>query len=258
MIRAFIADDEKLAVERLEILLETYEGLSVIGTATRSQAAVEQIEALRPDVVFLDIEMPGLDGLDLARRLVERSETPPCIVFVTAYRDFAVGAFDTGAVDYLTKPVQRERLNETVERVRLVLEGRTARHRLFEMIDAVDAFRRDGSAPREDHDYLWVHQRGEMIRIDLLNATRIGAEREYARIFIAGRSFLHRESLGALAERLKPHGYVRVHRSHLINKKHILSLERPRVGAPILTLDDGSSVPVGRRFRSVLKSLIDH
>ena len=121
-LRVMVVDDEPLAVERLQLLLARLQGVAVVGTANDGEAALRIAEAVAPDLVLLDIAMPGMDGIDVARAL-SQSAVDPAVVFVTAFDNFAVAAFDVAAIDYLMKPVQTDRLERALERVRSYLTG---------------------------------------------------------------------------------------------------------------------------------------
>jgi two-component system LytT family response regulator len=254
VIRAFVVDDESLSVERLTVMLSRFGDVELVGTASVPTKALDRIASAEADVIFLDIEMPGLNGLNLARKIVERSPTPPCIVFVTAFSEFAVGAFETGAIDFLVKPVQQKRLTAALDRVRGALESRFARDRLFEILGQLDRLRDDRSRGAQHHHYLWINQRGKILKLDLIQAIRISAEGEYVRIILPDSSYLYRESLGALSDRLAERGFVRVHRSHIINTHHLVSVDRDGSNQQI-SLDDGSVIPVGRSYRHIVRNL---
>lgn len=254
MIKAFAVDDEQLSLDRFEILLEGFDDVTLVGTATNGQAALEAIGAGQPDVLFLDVEMPGLDGFDVAERVARAGGAAPLVVFITAYPNFAPEAFDSGAIDFLTKPVRLSRLAACLDRVRAALEGRIARDRLEDLLGQLEMLRSRRLPGEEEHDYLWVQRHGEAVRLDLSHVERICAEGEYVRLFIGGKSYLHRESLTAMAERMDSSRFTRVHRSHLVRRERVVSIVRRGVGGYALTLEDGIVVPVGRRYRSVVRA----
>lgn len=254
MIRAFVVDDESFSIERLTVMLSRFGDVEMIGSESVPAKALDRIVAAAADVLFLDIEMPGLNGLELARKVIERSPAPPCIVFVTAYTEFAVGAFETGAIDFLVKPVQQTRLTSALDRVRGALESRFARDRLFEILGQLDRLRDDRSRASHEHHYLWINQRGKIVKLDLMQAVRISAEGEYVRIVLPDSNYLYREPLTVLGDRLAERGFVRIHRSHIVNARHVVSVDRDGSNQQI-SLDDGSVVPVGRSYRHVVRNL---
>jgi len=170
-LRALIVDDEPLAIERMQVLCAELAGLSVIGTANDGEAALRLAEKLLPDLLLLDMTMPGMDGLQTAARLAE-FETPPAVIFVTAHEDFAVAAFDHDAVDYVLKPVAPERLERAIER----------------------ALARRGNAGSADTSRwlteFWVPHRTELRRIDADEIQRIDAERDYVWLYTADHTYM--------------------------------------------------------------------
>src|SRR5688572_27753471 len=164
-LRTLVVDDEPLAIERLQILCAQEPGIDLVGTATDGEAALRLVEALAPDLLLLDIAMPGLDGMAVARALEGRVQRP-AIIFCTAFDQFAVAAFDVAAIDYLLKPVAPERLAKAVARA-------------ADQRGATPA----PSAPAVDHIMeFWIPHRSEMIRIDACDIDRIEAERDYVRL----------------------------------------------------------------------------
>lgn len=233
--RALVVDDEPLARRRLRRMLEAIDGVEVVGEAEDGSIALSRIRELRPDVVFLDIRMPGLDGLSLAARETDL----PSIVFVTAYHEYAVRAFDAEAVDYLLKPVEAERLRTAVNRVRTRGSGDLASrleaivHRLGTSTGPPRISARSGSST-----YLF----------DPRNIVRFRAEQKYV-VFRQGKTdYLLEESLASLERRLEPWGFLRPHRAELVNMRHVVALHGTGAGAgAALELTTGDRVPVSRR-----------
>ena len=257
MIRLLIVDDEALAVERLQDLLARFPEVEVAGTANGGRIALEQVEALRPDAILLDVEMPVLDGFDVVEELARSDEPAPLIVFVTAFPQFAVNAFETGAIDFLTKPVRLSRLQIAIERIRIALDGRTARTRLDELASQLETLRAERGAQLHERNYVWVQSRGERIRVDLDRIDWIAAEGEYVRLFVGGASYLHRESVTGMVQRLNPVRFMRVHRSFLVNRDRIASVKRRPTGSYQIVTDGGRELPVGRSYRSEVRGLFE-
>lgn len=255
MIQAFIIDDEPLSVTRISVLLRRFNDVQVVGSATEPTDAIDKLRQQLVDVIFVDIEMPGMDGFDVIQAVARLCSPLPLIVFVTAYPKFAADAFDSGVIDFVTKPVRFDRLSSCVARVREALENRIARDRLKELLDQLEQLRsqRVGHQDRE-HRYLWVQRRGEAIRVDLDRLDRVSAEGEYVRLFVGGRDYLHRGSVTALAAMLDQARYVRVHRSHIVRIDGVVSVHRRATGSYSLMLDSGLMLPVGRRYRHVIRS----
>lgn len=256
MIRLLLCDDELLAVQRLQDLLARIEGVEVVGTSTNGTAALADIAALSPDAVLLDIEMPALDGFDVVEELARAGESAPLIVFVTAYPHFAATAFETGAIDFLTKPIRLGRLQIAIDRVRRSIEDRSARTRLQELAGQLDALRHERAGDLAEQRHIWVQRRGETVRVDLDRVDWVAAEGEYVRLYLGDANYLHRESLTALLDQLDAQRFSRIHRSYIVNRDRISSVRRLATGSYQLTTDVGNKLPVGRSYRRVVRDMI--
>lgn len=235
-LRLIVVDDEPLAVERMQMLIARVSGVAVVGTASSSEAALHLAEALQPDAVLLDIAMPGMDGIDVARAL-SGLPNPPRVVFVTAFESFAVAAFEVQAVDYLMKPVDPERLQRAIERVR----KSTA----------------DVPASPRPSGYLqefWVSDRAGLTRVQAKNVDRIVAERDYMRIHVGKRSWLINHSLSKLEQELDPDCFVRLHRGAIVRRSFVDGL-RNDDGRWIAQLADGSEQRIGRAYAENARKL---
>lgn len=255
MIRALLVDDEPLSLARLGVLLARFEDVQIVGTAENGSKALQLLSNTPTDVLFLDVEMPEMDGFDLLEALGSEGAQVPLVVFITAFPRFAADAFDTGAIDFLTKPIRTERVGRTIERVREALNDRIARRRLSELLLQLDQLRSIRSDVASKRNYLWVQRRGEAVRLDLDKLDRLAAEGEYVRLFVDGHEYLHRASVTAMAARLDPDRYVRVHRSHIVKLDQVASIRRRPTGSHALTLKGGETVPVGRRYRHLIALL---
>jgi DNA-binding LytR/AlgR family response regulator len=244
-LRALLVDDEPLALRRLSACLREIEGVEVIGATTSSRQAVTMIDSLHPDMVFLDIAMPGLDGFDVAKR--HDPQNRPAIVFVTAYDRHAVRAFSEDAADYLLKPVAPQRLGEAVGRARHWLEGRGALR-----APAPD------EARLQDTDSLWVHRRREFARVTIGDIIWVEAEGDYVRLHAEHESGggLVRMTLSALEARLDADAFIRVHRSAICRTGAIVAVRRNTTGALSATLANGEVAPVGRAYGQGLRALL--
>jgi two-component system response regulator AlgR len=227
-----VVDDEPLAVERLQLLLARCEGVALVGTANDGEAALRIAEAVSPDLVLLDIAMPGMDGIDVARALSE-SAVDPAVVFVTAFDNFAVAAFDVAAIDYLMKPVDPERLSRALERVRAHLAGG----------------RTTGGKPASAHDEeFWVPDHTGLVRISASDIHRVTAERDYMRLHVGQRSWLIHRTIGKLEQELDPATFIRVHRSVILRRDTITGLYRDDAGHWTARLSDGAEQRIGRSY----------
>lgn len=254
-LRILLVDDEPLALERLALALRDVPDTRVVGTATDGEAAAEAIAGLKPDLVLLDIQMPGADGLSLAAALPAHDR--PEIVFVTAFNQHAPDAFELEATDYLLKPVLFDRLRQAVERARRRRSTSAAAARAVELEALVRAMEPEPATAPDGYDNeIWVPSSKGLIRVDLERVTWIEAAGDYVLFHTDTRSHIHRITMGALAGRLDPARIARVHRSAFVRLGAVASVERLGKGLIALTLTDGGTVQVGPSYtKSVLASL---
>jgi two-component system response regulator AlgR len=239
-LRVLIADDEPLAAERLQVLLARARGAALVGTASDGESAISMAEALNPDVLLLDIAMPGLDGIDVARSLASQ-EPSPAVVFVTAFDQFAVAAFEVEAVDYLMKPVDPQRLQRALDRARTYLEQRSGQPA--------------AGKPSQWLDEFWASDLSGLVRIAAQDVDRVSAERDYMRLHVGRRSWLIHHSMAALEEGLNPELFVRLHRSAIVRKDFIAGFTRNPSGRWIARLADGEEQPVGRLYSDRVRAI---
>ncbi|MGB5076338.1 MAG: LytTR family DNA-binding domain-containing protein [Sphingorhabdus sp.] len=239
-LRTMIVDDEPLAVERLEILCSEHPGIEIVGTASDGVAALRGAQQLTPDLIFLDIGMPKMDGINAARAL-GLMERKPAIVLVTAYDNFAVEAFDLDVVDYVLKPVSSERLSRAIARAQTVTGTKPLEK------PAVN----DGNYASE----FWVSHRAELIRIAAVDIERIEAERDYMRLYTGQRSYLLHQTISTLEQRLNPEQFQRIHRSHIVRRDLITGLRHEGGGVWHAMLGDDLSMRIGRKYLAEVKKL---
>ena len=240
-LKVLIADDEPLAAERLQLLLAKCDGIDLVGTATDGESTVRMAEALNPDLLLLDIAMPGLDGIGVARALAERQPSP-AVIFVTAFDQFAVAAFEVEAVDYLMKPVEPARLQRSLQRGRDYLERRETRPSTRPVL-----------SPHLQE--FWASDLSGLVRIAARDIDRVSAERDYMRLHVGRRSRLIHHSMAALEEGLDPELFVRLHRSAIVRKDFISGFTRNQSGRWIARLADGNEQPVGRLYSDRVRSI---
>ena len=231
-LRTLIVDDEPLAVERLQLLCARIPGIAVVGTAAEGGSALRLIESLKPGLLLLDIQMPGMDGMALARSLAAH-EARPAVIFVTAFDRFAVAAFDVAAVDYLLKPVEEERLERAVARIRK------------EVAAALAPASSGGSRYTRE---FWVPHRSGIVRIAARDIDLIEAERDYMRLNVGPRSYLLHETITELERQLDPADFVRLHRSTMVRRDRITGFRHNGQGAWEAGLQDGRWLRVGRTY----------
>lgn len=215
MIDCYIVDDEPLARRALRSLLDRIPDCRVVGDAAGAAGAMQDIRSLDVDLLFLDIRMPDVSGLELARALAD----PPEIIFTTAHREHAVEGFEVDALDYLVKPIGLSRL-----------------------LKAVDRYRSTVAAASEDPHWT-VRADRRSVRVRIRDIRYVESIRDYVKIVLPGDPILTKKSLTDAADELAPHGFVRIHRSFLINRTHVTAFSSDEV------VVDGKALPVGRTFR---------
>lgn len=249
-LRALLVDDEPLALRRLALTLGKFEDVAIVDSTTSARRAVDLIENLRPDIIFLDIAMPGLSGFDVIDRIP--ADRQPAVVFATAFGDHAVQAFGVDAVDYLLKPVAPDRIRQAVDRARMWLAARNIAHPVEPETDRPDGRASDPVGEQS----LWAHRHQEFVRIPLEQIVWIEAERDYVRIHAKEGGGLMRTTLTALHAALDPGCFIRVHRSAICRRSAITGLQRKPTGALRLSLSNGDWAPVGRSYGHSLKALL--
>ncbi|HYD53593.1 MAG TPA: LytTR family DNA-binding domain-containing protein [Gemmatimonadaceae bacterium] len=238
----FVVDDEPLARAGLRAMLAAFDWVEVVGEAADGEAAVQGIETLRPELVFLDVQMPGLLGTEVLRRLTHR----PFVIFTTAYSEHAVGAFELGAVDYLLKPFGPSRLAAAMERVRAAIGEPTP-------VDPLE--RLSGALAGGPISRLFVRIGGTLVPLAVERVTRFEADGDYVIAHSPdGRHLLHL-SLGRLEARLDPARFARVHRAHIVNLEQVRAFRPDARGNLEAELRDGTRVPVSRTRAQELRSL---
>ena len=271
MIRALIVDDEPLARRGIRQLLEAYDDITVVGECRNGRDALAALDALAPDLVFLDVQMPELDGFEVLR--ARGPARMPYVIFVTAYDEFAVKAFETHALDYLVKPVSDARFATALERVRERMrftEALALSQRIGDLLaaqalhiargdaPAAESARAEGSLPgtiAPARRLIVPTSTGDLV-LDVDEIDWIQAEDYYAAVHARGRRHLIRESLASLEQRLDPHRFARVHRSAIVPLDRVREMRTIGGGESVLVLRDGTRVPVSRRRREQVSSLI--
>jgi two-component system, LytTR family, response regulator len=247
-IRAIIADDEPLARRGIRQLLEPHDDIDVIGEARNGREAVSALRELKPDLVFLDIQMPALDGFGVLRTIGVKQM--PAVIFVTAHDQFAVRAFDAYAVDYLVKPLRKVRFTEALERMRERRRSVSA----SETSRQLSALLAEREKERNKQRILVPTARGNLI-IEADEIDWIEADDYYAAIHARQQRHLVRESLTSLAQRLDPKRFIRVHRSAIVNIDRVREV-RQDDGDTLLVLVTGIRIPVSRRRRSLTRRVL--
>jgi len=259
-LRVLIVDDEPHARRRLDILLREQPGVELAGAAADGAAARRMIAEITPDVVLLDIKMPGMSGLEVLDALGagDRERGAPIVIFVTAFDRFALDAFDRAAFDYLLKPVEPGRLAASLARAREILAERAAADRTRELEEILRNLRAGPEAASGDRPAfereIWIQERGGRTSLPVAAIDWVAAERDYVRIHAGARSYLVRQSIGALAARLDPKQFVRIHRSSLVRAERIVRI-RHSAGRGAVVLSTGAEIAVSRRHMGALKAM---
>lgn len=257
-IRTIIVDDEPLAIQGLELRLAPFDDIEIIERCSNGREAIRAVRTHKPDLVFLDIQMPGFDGFSVVSGLSDIEA--PLFVFVTAFTQHALKAFDAQAVDYLLKPVEEDRLAATIERVRQRLaerQGVAGAERLKEILTEVapDALPDDLAGQPLTSRFermLNIKDRGQIFRIDVGEIERIDAAGDYMCIYTAEQTLVLRETMKDLEKRLDPRKFQRIHRSTIVNLDNIRSVKPHTNGECFLTLASGAQVKVSRSYRDVV------
>jgi two-component system, LytTR family, response regulator len=264
-IRTILVDDEKLAIQGLELRLQAFDDIEIVATCHNGREAIRKIKTLKPDLVFLDIQMPGFDGFSVVQGIMDID--PPLFVFVTAYSEHAIKAFEAQAIDYLMKPVEPDRLADTMERVRGRLAERRTQdelERLRNVINEVAPNAADNLASLDDdvststrfEKLINVKDRGQIFRVDVESIERIDAAGDYMCIYTADNSLILRETMKDLEKRLDPRTFQRVHRSTIVNLDQVRQVKPHTNGECFLVLESGAQVKVSRSYRDVVARFV--
>jgi two-component system, LytTR family, response regulator len=251
-IKTIIVDDEPLAREKLRGFLEQEPDVEIIGECRDGREALETIEAEQPDLVFLDVQMPEMDGFEVLEHV--EPEIMPTVIFVTAYDQYALKAFDVHAVDYLLKPFDRDRFGEAMGRARAEHERRQAgdvRRQLLALLQDVES-RRDRFPAR-----LVIKTAGRVVFLKVEDVDWIDAAGNYVRIHAGDESHMLRETMGKLEERLDPEKFLRIHRSTIVNIERIRELQQQFHGDYLVVLKNGQRLTLSRSYRDRIQELLD-
>ncbi|MCF6216800.1 MAG: LytTR family DNA-binding domain-containing protein [Emcibacter sp.] len=262
-VRTLLVDDEPLALRGLELRLAAYEDIEIIGSCANGREAIKKIRSERPDLVFLDIQMPGFDGFAVVKALAK--EQMPVIIFATAFDQYAIKAFETHALDYLLKPIDEDRLQEAINKVRTAIQERITIEQnaklinlirtmdnppTFELSEIMNA--QTAAADNHYETHLHIKDRGQITRVDIAKIEWVEAAGDYMCLHAEGKTHILRETMKNMEKRLDPEIFQRVHRSTIINISQVTSLELMNGGKYQITLQSGAKLPVSRNYRDVI------
>jgi len=263
-IRTILVDDEPLAIQGLELRLQAHDDVEIIAKCQNGREAISAIKTHKPDLVFLDIQMPGFDGFSVVQGLMDVE--PPLFVFVTAYSDHAIRAFEAQATDYLMKPVEESRLADTLDRVRQRLSERQSAGEAEKLKEALAEHAPEAAAEMADggdavnasrfEKMINIKDQGQIFRVDVDTIERIDAAGDYMVIYTGDRNLILRETMKDLEKRLDPRRFQRIHRSTIVNLD-LVKLVKPHTnGECFLVLDSGANVKVSRSYRDVVARFV--
>jgi len=262
-IRTILVDDEKLAIQGLQLRLEPFDDVEIIETCQNGREAIRAIKTLKPDLVFLDIQMPGFDGFSVVQGVMEIE--PPLFVFVTAFQEHAIRAFEANAVNYLMKPVDEDKLADTIERVRVRLaekksseEAEKLKSVLSEVApEAAEELAGDEAEAASRFERLInIKDRGQIFRVEVDTIEHIEAAGDYMCIYTGDNSLILRETMKDLERRLDPRKFQRVHRSTIVNLDQVRQVKPHTNGECFLVLESGAEVKVSRSYRDVVARFV--
>jgi len=244
-LRVLIVDDEPLARRGVSLRLREFDDIDIVGECGDGKSAVERILELSPDVVFLDVQMPGMDGFDVLGALPR--ENLPAVIFLTAYEQHALRAFDVHALDYLLKPVDDDRFASAVLRARTLLDAATK----TKLTDRILGLLEKRAKQYATH---FIVRTGARIQVVLVEDTEwIAAAGDYTELHAHGRSHLLRESMNSLEQRLDPTAFLRIHRSRIVQSRCITELRSIDNGEYLVKLSDGSAHRSSRTYAGRLE-----
>lgn len=262
-VRALIVDDEELGRRMLRTLLASDDEVFVVGEAASASEAKRKIGEHKPDLVFMDIEMPGGSGLEV---LQELGEPHPYVIFVTAHPEFALGAFEVHAADYLVKPVQRQRFAGSVMRAKQRIAERRVAGLARQIAGAVtngngnghdDAAMRNGTTPQQRYaDQMTIRVRRRMFALEVSDISWIQGASQYSRVHTKNGEYLLSRTLASLECELDPKRFFRIHRSAIVNAAHVREVRSSGDGRYNIYLHGGQALPMGRARREILEKLL--
>jgi two-component system LytT family response regulator len=263
-IRTILVDDETLAIQGLELRLAPHDDIEIVATCQNGREAISAIKTHKPDLVFLDIQMPGFDGFSVVQGLMDVE--PPLFVFATAYSDHALRAFEAQAVDYLMKPIDEARLADTLDRVRQRLTEKRGVEEIEKLKEVLAEVAPEAAADMADGDgqvsanrfekMINIKDRGKIFRVDVDSIESVEAAGDYMCIKTGDNTLILRETMKDLEKRLDPRRFQRVHRSTIVNLDQVKEVKPHTNGECFLVLGSGAQVKVSRSYRDVVARFV--
>jgi two-component system LytT family response regulator len=253
-IRTLLVDDEEIARRGLRVRLERANDIEIIGECQNGVEAIDAINLLSPDLVFLDVQMPELSGFDVLRSV--RPQATPHVVFVTAFDQYALRAFEFHALDYLLKPIDDERFAATLRHAREVMLARDGAY-ARQFAEAIASLTRSAALPadRPGSERLAIPTGDRVLIVRLADIDWIQASDNYVTIHVGKKSWLLRETISALEQRLTPKGFARIHRSTIVNAQRVTELRSLPNGEFAIVLTDGTALRLSKSYRAALDQL---
>jgi two-component system, LytTR family, response regulator len=244
-VNCLIIDDESLARELLKEFLEQHPDLKLIGECSKGTEAVEKIDELKPDLIFLDVQMPGMNGFDVLDEITH----DPFVIFTTAYDQYAIKAFEKNAVDYLLKPVDQERFKVAVDRA--IARMNTDQNNVGEML------RNMKTENRSSYDsHIFVQKSEKLINLPVDEIEHLEASGDYTILTTKTDQFVSSSGIGKLEEILNPETFIRVHRSTIININSLKEIEKHFNGGMVVKMNNGKNFPVSRTYAKLIRKKV--
>ena len=245
-IRALIVDDEPLARRRIKSLLAHDQSFEVIGECSDGYKAVTSISELNPDLVFLDVQMPAMDGFEVIKTI--SAEQMPTVIFVTAYDQYALKAFEVNALDYLLKPFDRRRFQKTLERAKAMIRGLKNGNVNNQLLSLLDDLRREQNIP----DRFIIKSGGRVVFLRVEEIDWMSTVGNYVRLQVGRDSHLMRETMTGMESKLDPVSFMRIHRSTIVNLDRVKEVQPWAKGEYVVIMRDGTRLIMSRRYRERL------
>ena len=239
-----IVDDEKLARELLREFLEGFPDIEVVGECAKGSEAVEQVNLLKPEILFLDVQMPGMNGFDV----LEEIDHEPYVIFTTAYDQYAIKAFEKNAVDYLLKPLDEERFRSAVNRA---LKRKSTERGSVEAL--LKSLQPEG---RSYESHIFVQKSEKLFNLPVQDIVYMEASGDYTVITTHNDQFVSSSGIGKLEELMDPDTFIRVHRSTIININYLKEIERHFNGGMVVKMQSGKSFPVSRTYARLIRKKV--